>query len=298
MSQDRNSGQDNDIYRAPSSDTSFTPQGDAVSHYVGPKEADYYARQFDQIRAGTSITWNWPAFFVSSFWLLYRKMWLYAFLYWIVLPVVLTFVSVFVGAKSGPQAYAATYYSLYFLVGFILLPMFANSLYFRHARNKVNKIAAVTDSEQQQAAELARIGGTSNLLIVVMPFVLVFVIGILAAIAIPAYQDYTIRAQVAEGLALSAAPRAAVQAHYNDTGAMPADNEAAGLERPAQISGHYVSAVEVSDGTVYVIYGRQAHDEIYDDEIFLTPSVGADGEIRWHCGSDTIQPVHLPASCR
>ena len=71
--------------------------------------------------------------------------------------------------------------------------------------------------------------------------IVVAIIGILAAIAIPAYQDYTIRAQVSEGLNLSAGAKAAVTEFFQDQGAFPANNVEAGIETPGNILGKYVT---------------------------------------------------------
>lgn len=296
MSEQRGS---DSIYRAPSSDTTFNPQGDLLASYVGPKNADYYANKFEQIKSGGgSISWHWPAFFIASFWLLYRKMWLNAFLYWIVLPIVLSVLSVIATMSIGPEAGAIVYYGPYLLIAFILLPMFANRLYYRHAQAKADKVASITSSADQQAAELSRIGGTSNIVLVVIPFVLVFVLGILAAIAIPAYQDYTIRAQVSEGLNLSGGAKAAVSEYYLDRGELPADNTMAGLNPADHISGAYTSSVAVQQGVIVVTYGNGAHAILQDQDLVLEPDTTEPDLLQWSCYSPTIAPKHLPAACR
>ena len=90
--------------------------------------------------------------------------------------------------------------------------------------------------------------------------IVVAIIGILAAIAIPAYQDYTIRAQVSEGLNLMGACKAAVTEFYQDQGAFPGDNATAGLEAAANISGKYVTQVAVSGaGLCASTYGGDAN---------------------------------------
>ena len=93
--------------------------------------------------------------------------------------------------------------------------------------------------------------------------IVVAIIGILAAIAIPAYQDYTIRAQVSEGLNLSGGAKAAVTEFFQDRGSMPTDNDEAGLaDADTEIQGKYVSSVEVTNGVIEVTYGNDAHQVI------------------------------------
>jgi type IV pilus assembly protein PilA len=129
--------------------------------------------------------------------------------------------------------------------------------------------------------------------------IVVAIIGILAAIAIPAYQDYTIRAQVSEGLSLSGAAKAAVAEFYMDSGAYPATNVEAGLEAPASIVGKYVTAVTVGAGTITVTYGAAANTHIHGNNLTLTPIPAAanQGSISWTCASP-LQNKWMPAACR
>lgn len=287
------------IYRAPAADTSVTPKGDLLSIYVGPKNADYYARQFERIeRQGSAASWNWPAFFITSIWLLYRKMWLNAFLYWLVLPFLLGVVAALVMSFVGVNAGNLVYYGSYFLISLVLMPMLANFLYYRHAQKKLEKVAATAVSVEAQSAELARIGGTSNVVLIVVPILMIVVVGILAAIAIPAYQDYTVRAQVAEGLNLSAGAKAAVAEHFSATGELAEHNAAAGLSPADSIDGNYVSSVAVDDGNVVITYGNQAHQIISGETLVFTPEIQSGDVFDWACGSPSIEPRHLPAACR
>ena len=135
--------------------------------------------------------------------------------------------------------------------------------------------------------------------------IVVAIIGILAAIAIPAYQDYTIRAQVSEGLNLSGAAKAAVTEYYQDRGDFPTTNAIAGLADGGDIQGKYVVSVTVSsvDGTVgviSVIYGKDAHKTLAAGVLLLTSNAAAVGSVQWVCtaGSPTIANKHLPSACR
>jgi len=132
--------------------------------------------------------------------------------------------------------------------------------------------------------------------------IVVAIIGILAAIAIPAYQDYTIRAQVSEGLNLSGGAKAAVTEYFQDRGSMPTTNTMAGLAAAAEIQGKYVDQVSVgAAGVIQVQYGNDAHQVITGQHLELTPNTEDAGAVKWDCASAAgpeIQNKHLPAACR
>ena len=129
--------------------------------------------------------------------------------------------------------------------------------------------------------------------------IVVAIIGILAAIAIPAYQDYTIRAQVSEGLNLTGACKAAVTEFYQDSGAFPTTNAAAGLEAAANITGKYTTQVAVGNGgTCAATYGNDANANINAAVLTMTPTDNA-GSVSWACSGDaTLVDKWLPAACR
>ena len=132
--------------------------------------------------------------------------------------------------------------------------------------------------------------------------IVVAIIGILAAIAIPAYQDYTIRAQVSEGLSLSAGAKAAVAEFYQDRGEWPDDNDEAGLSDPTDIEGKYVSSVTVgaNNGVITIAYAQTAANQNIRAATLTLTATNHSGSIGWDCDSpgDAIANNWLPAACR
>jgi type IV pilus assembly protein PilA len=128
--------------------------------------------------------------------------------------------------------------------------------------------------------------------------IVVAIIAILAAIAIPAYQNYLIRAQVAEGMVLATGPKAAIWDFYSDTGRFPLSNESAGLPGATSIAGNYVAKVKVTSGVIIATYNdTNANEAIQDATLVLSPWTQG-GSILWTCTPSTVDPKYLPSSCR
>jgi type IV pilus assembly protein PilA len=144
--------------------------------------------------------------------------------------------------------------------------------------------------------------------------IVVAIIGILAAIAIPAYQDYTIRAQVTEGLNLASDLKAAVGETFASTGSWPTNNAAVGIT--AVKSGKYVTGVILSTGTIEITYGGvNANANISTNKLAIRPTVSPNGDVIWNCGykatvgadpasgaaganTTDLTPKYLPQACR
>lgn len=132
--------------------------------------------------------------------------------------------------------------------------------------------------------------------------IVVAIIAILAAIAIPAYQDYLIRTQVSEGAVLTDGAKTAVAEYYSNLGTFPGGNESAGLPtNAASISGKYVTQVEVDDGVITATFGNEANTKIATKTFVLSPTDNG-GSVSWTCSSSTnastVDNKYLPTSCR
>jgi type IV pilus assembly protein PilA len=153
--------------------------------------------------------------------------------------------------------------------------------------------------------------------------IVVAIIGILAAIAIPAYQDYTVRAQVTEGMNLASAVKAGVAEYYAQNGKWPANLSEAGGDTAKPPSGKYVSGITVdpAGGTIVVAFGNDANTNINLKTLALQPKLSKNQDVVWLCGYNTagntkslsdpagqtpstaasktsVTAKYLPASCR
>lgn len=131
--------------------------------------------------------------------------------------------------------------------------------------------------------------------------IVVAIIGILAAVAIPAYQDYTVRAQVSEGLSLASGAKTALAEFYNHKGRFPTGNhnDSIGLEAPGDIQGSYVDQVDIEGGVIEVRFGNDANALIGNEELHVSAVTSA-GSIKWVCvaGTSGLEDKYLPTNCR
>ena len=150
--------------------------------------------------------------------------------------------------------------------------------------------------------------------------IVVAIIGILASLAVSAYQTYTVRAQVAEGLNFGGGAKVPIVDAYNNAGVPPVDRAAAGMTPLAtDTQGSYVSQVAISNGRVDITFGNNVHQDAFGDTLSLTPYQTAGGSFVWRCGyapappggtlltgggvtsayqASTIDERYLPGTCR
>ncbi|EPI7647513.1 pilin [Neisseria gonorrhoeae] len=143
--------------------------------------------------------------------------------------------------------------------------------------------------------------------------IVIAIVGILAAVALPAYQDYTARAQVSEAILLAEGQKSAVTEYYLNNGEWPENNTSAGVANPTEIKGKYVQSVTVTNGVVTAqMKPSGVNNEIKDKKLSLWAK-RENGSVKWFCGQpvkrdagadaagkDTtnIDTKHLPSTCR
>ena len=133
--------------------------------------------------------------------------------------------------------------------------------------------------------------------------IVVAIIGILAAIAIPAYQDYTIRAKVTEGINLASSAKSSVSEYRISVGNFPSTNPLAGIATEASISSKYVRGVLVqANGVIRVTFATTLDTKTNGATLYYTPSIGSKAAVDWVCtGGATAGSLSLKyrtANCR
>lgn len=282
---------------------------------VGQKRADFYVPKFirfDQPGA-SKASWNWSAFLISFYWFLYRRMFGYWAVCCLLIPIALwvggTFAASLIGGPVGGLL------NLLVIVGFsfVWIPMFANSLYHRTVKKRIATLRQTVPDRATQLAVLENAPHTSNLSWILAVVGLIAIAGLLAAIAIPAYQNFTIRAEVTEGLNLAEPVKAAIVERYSIDKSWPSGLADLGiLQAP---SGTSVSEVTVDQGTILIRYGNRAHALLANHVLSVRPTVGGDGAVEWTCGparqagddpptgaasrhGTDVLPQYLPWTCR
>jgi prepilin-type N-terminal cleavage/methylation domain-containing protein len=126
--------------------------------------------------------------------------------------------------------------------------------------------------------------------------IVVAVIGILAAIALPAYQDYTVRSKVSEGLGFASAAKVAVVSAYS-SGGLPANNAAAGLSEAGDVQSQYVDSIRIeAGGNIRVTFNDTVPQ--LDGRSVMLAAKDRGGAIDWCCYSPDIEARYMPATCR
>jgi len=293
----------------------------AMRAAIGDSRTAYYMGRFAQFERGAGrMSWNWAAFCVTFGWLLYRKLWLWALGYLIV-PALLTWLLGTALATIAPaQIVVAAAGGVFLVATFVFPPLFANWIYYRSVRARIEREASATSAPDAQLARLREHGGTSTAsLLLAIVLGAIPGAGFFAAVALPVYLDMSVRNQVAEGLLIAAPARAAVEETMLRTGEVPLNRVQAGLSPdPEDSGGRFVSRLDVVGGRIDIYYAPEAAAALSGNTLSITPYLGeaSDGQVFvvWRCGNapvpaeavyevaghapTAIPPQYLPGLCR
>jgi type IV pilus assembly protein PilA len=197
--------------------TSAASSADLIN-FIG-KNSDKYVRKFAAFNAagndGFAATWHWPAFLVPFWWLIYRKQYS-----WAALVFFLSFIP-FVGFLS-----------------MFALGLTGNYIYYTYSKRKLLEISALP-SEMSKAVEMARAGGVNNLLWVLVPLFGIAIMGILAAIAIPQFAAYRMKAYNATAITELRNAKTSVDNYYVEHRVYPDTLEQVNYKKPEKVDVHF-----------------------------------------------------------
>ncbi len=279
-------------------ETGLNVQLDFYKAVIGPKNLQQYLSYFlkaDQL-GKAPLSWHWPAFFVTFYWLLYRKMWLLA-LAVLISPALLVPSIALAEAVFGKAAdlMIGLIYLAYVVALFVLPPLYAHAAYYKHCRRKIAKVQIISADPQLQIGELARKGGTSHMVaILILVFVALAMLGVLAAVALPAFHDYKIRARMTEATIYGRHASELVGAYYVKNHSLPATLQDAGVEPPA--GAVLKSATLNAENGVITL--TLALPELEGKALLLVPSQADNGTITWKCQSQDIPNRYVLVECR
>lgn len=301
--------EDNDLYQAPAAsvDLSTEDSDDVMVAYLGNKNAEYYLRVFKKFETGGGIlSWNWAAFFLTSPWFLYRRLWIWFFVFWLGLP----FVAITVGVLSA-AIHPVFGMFMFVVMYFCLVPVFANFIFYRRALDHVAAAKSVSPRIETQMAAAERLGGTNEMgawifgVIVYSLFTANMLFNVIPAMknvgknlrSVPqeVAPNPEISLQVEAAVNASIESRQAVELYYLEHARYPLTNDEA--ETSSAVSEEHVSGTWIHEGRVIIIFNDSAHEHLRGEQLFMIPNYTGNG-FAWSCGSASINKQYLPIRCR
>ncbi len=278
---------------------------------VGEKKADFYVPRFLAIDAGQRgwLGWHWPAFFVTLPWLLWRRMWAMAGLY-VVVPAVLAFalqlvvIAISVDEGGAESMVAGGIVGVLVVVAlWVVPPMLATRLYHYHVNDRIKELQRKRKHQRADTSQAAleealwlqpHVSKLGAGVFVLLSF---GIFGPLAALALPAYQAYVLRAQ-------TASVHSAAQAMLTEGTGEAADGldwsqwdgkkVSAGANGKVSGTLQYDGEYEVVELTI-----ESGHESLVGDRLWFEPELDDDGTIlRWECSSPDIDDSKLPRACK
>jgi hypothetical protein len=258
-------------------------QGDYTT-LIGERNTRYYLGLFKKFDQGGKITatWNWPAFIFSFFWLVYRGIYGYAWLYFI-LAIFLFYISPY----------------LYIIVAFIAFPLCANAIYYRFLKNRFEKISRGMPSGntgEDKMSILSRVSMAGRVLHLTLGL-LVFLL--ILAFILPGYTPYMIwnyKKNLNEGYAVGHKAALAVTGYYNKNRVMPGSLDEAGVTFSPATSPVKQIFLDRKTGAIHIVMASIPQTR-EGNALLLTPVISKD-TIMWRCSGEGIGLEYLPEACK
>lgn len=181
------------VYTPPESDLLKVESNDSdpVKAYIGPKNTGYFMQKFKAFEnTGSSVSWNWPAFFLTWPWLFYRKMWAHGLFYIFGISIASSLIGKLLKLVISGDMAEGIEVLLLMIFAFVIYPMYANKIYYNHINNKIQQFRAAGMPAEDIIVEMEAKGGTSRVAVIVILLLGLASLGILLSIAIPEYQQY------------------------------------------------------------------------------------------------------------
>lgn len=262
---------------------------------LGPNNQAYFLEKFRRFDQAGSAGLSWPSigqFFGGAFWFFYRRMPLRGLIY-IGWPIALVFlISLVFGSTIKDESTISNIYSVITAIAYwTYYPGRLNAIYYKHIRSKVSSAKSHASDMPSQLEYLNKHGGTSSVSgwLALIP---IFV-GIMAAIALPAYQDYKRRAQVETGYLVGSDAAKKIGDYYAAKKTGPVNLEAAGFSLLPSNTVKNV-AFDSQTGVITISF----IDSFFDAKSLLLVPTVAEGKVDWLCTSTGIPADHLPQPCK
>jgi len=261
---------------------------------IGPGHQAFYLKHFARFDDGgrARMSWHWPAFFATSIWLLYRKMWACAAVYLVAQYIVMASSEFVQRVAGGNIAFIAE--GAWLLATFIVPPLFANALYHRHCKNKIDKARGASDDMQRQLVDLAARGGTSAAAAyAVSALLIVFVLGVATAIFVSAYRGHTLKEQLVSDVGFGMRAAQSIGRYYTSNHQFPESLYQTGFREhmPDTIATFH------NDAASGVIRMSLLYSNREVGSLLLVPSVEEGDRVSWHCVSEDLDEELLPEPC-
>ena len=267
---------------------------------IGPKNTDYYLRHFILFDRNNKIgpTWHWPSFFITFYWLLYRKLWLYALMYFLspfLLTISIVVISI-VATKDTANIVGALVGIVGSLIFLFIPPMFANAIYYKHCKKKIVELDNSYDTHIQ-LADLSTRGGTSKLALLLVIIFNLIIIGYFFKNGYSVYRDRSVYEEVASAVSSARLAQDTIADYYRKTQMLPNNLAEAGFTKKSLSDTTQNMAVYKEDKR-YAVAITMGIEPIKNKTLYLIPFLDDKNKMIWKCRSTEIPDKYLPTYCR